>query len=146
MNETSNNLSPTYLLSQTYELLKSALHRRLRINDLNITVEQLGILRILFIQKHCVSMQFISDHARRDNSAITRIIDNLEKKEYIDRTLSKTDRRVKHICISKPGIKIYKKASKVANQHVSEAMIGISHNETEHLINILNKIQHNLKK
>ena len=146
MNETSNNLIPTYLLSLTYELLKSALQRRLKINDLNITVEQLGILRILFIQKQCVSMQFISDHARRDNSAITRIIDNLEKKEYIDRTLSKTDRRVKHICISKPGIKIYKKASKVANQHVSEAMIGISRNETEHLINILVKIQHNLKK
>jgi len=135
---------PTYHISLTYDLLKSALQGRLRSNNLNITAEQLAILRLLS-QHDCVSIKFISEQTFRDSSTVTRIIDNLEKNNLLNRVPSKADRRVKHICISELGKRTYTKAAEIAKEHVASAMKDISSTDIDHLINTLNQIQNNLK-
>ena len=47
--------------------------------------------------KQVLFAELILQLSLRDNSAITRIIDVMEKKEYLQRTVSQTDRRVKYI-------------------------------------------------
>ncbi len=137
--------SPTYRFAHTYSLLKSALQDRLRSNNLDVTVEQLAILRLLS-QHDCISIKSISEHTFRDSSTATRIIDNLEKKKLLVRVPSEDDRRVRHICLSEKGKEIYAKASEIAKSHVANALKGIGTGDIEHLINLMNQIQYNLKK
>jgi len=144
MKKYTGKLPPTYHISLTYERLKSALQKKLKASGLNITAEQLAVLRLLSTQNECVSMQFISTQIFRDNSAVTRIIDTLEKKSYVQRVPSITDRRIKTICMSELGLDVFTKASKIAKQHVAKAMNGISENETSQLIETLTKIQNNI--
>jgi len=140
-----STLPPTYHIALTYDLLKSALQDRLRSNNLDVTVEQLAILRLLS-QHDCISIKSISEHTFRDSSTVTRIIDNLEKKKLLERVPSEDDRRVRHICLTETGKEIYTKASEIAKSHVANAMKGIGTGDIEHLINILNQIQYNLKR
>ncbi len=135
---------PTYHISLTYDLLKTALQKRLKESGLNITAEQLGILKLLS-QHDCVSIGSISEHTFRNSSTVTRMIDNLVKNKLVQRVASKSDRRVKHICLSDTGKEIYLRAAEVANQHVTSAMRGIPETDIDNLTNILNNIQSNLK-
>jgi len=140
----TTNMPPTYNISYTCTLLKTALQRRLSAGGLKITAEQLAVLRFLHTQKDCVSMHVISDNLFRDNSTITRLADSLEKRNLIERVSSKSDRRVINVCLSKQGREIYSKASRLAEEHVQFAMRDISEHEIEHLSNVLSKIQMNL--
>lgn len=144
MKKNTGKLPLTYHISFANDLLKSALQKRLKASGLNITAGQLAVLRLLSTQPEGVSMQFISTQSCRDNSAVSRIIDTLQKKHYVQRVPSKTDRRIKTICMSELGLDVFTKASEIAKQHVAKAINGISENETSQLIETLTKIQNNL--
>jgi DNA-binding MarR family transcriptional regulator len=85
--------SPTYHISHTANILKTALKKRLQASGCDITPEQLAVLRLLYAQSETVSMYFISDHTFRNHSSVTRIINNLEKNEFVMRTTSDSDKR-----------------------------------------------------
>ncbi len=53
-------VSPTYHISQTASILKTALKKRLQASGCDITPEQLGVLRLLYAQSETVSMNIRS--------------------------------------------------------------------------------------
>jgi DNA-binding MarR family transcriptional regulator len=134
----------TYHISLTASLLKTALHKRLRNNNLDVTPEQLAVLSLLSKQQDCVSMQFISQNTFRDSSAVTRLIDTLEKKELLRRVPSTTDRRIKNICLTEKGRQIFETASVVAEEHVKQSLANIEESECTRLVKALLEIQNNL--
>lgn len=144
MNQKSQKPS-TYHIALTASLLKTALQKRLVLAGLDVTPEQMAVLKLLSNHQECVSMKFISEHTFRDSSAVSRLIDTLEKKKLLERTSNSVDGRIKMICISEKGTQIFKKAGAIAKEHVTQSMKGINDADRDKLIQILIQIENNLK-
>lgn len=144
MNQKSQKPS-TYHIALTASLLKTALQKRLVSTGLAITPEQMAVLKLLNNQQECVSMKFISQHTFRDSSAVSRLIDTLEKKKLLERTSNSVDKRIKMICITEKGSQVYKQASTIAKKHVKQSLQGIDEADSDRLIQTLIQIENNLK-
>ena len=90
-------------------------------------------------------MKFISQHTFRDSSAVSRLIDTLEKKSLLERTSTSVDRRIKLICITEKGSQVFKQASTIAKEHVTRSLQGVDEADRNRLIQLLIQIENNLK-
>ncbi len=136
--------SPTYQITLTRIIILKAFKRDLKKNGLKITPEQLELLNVLF-EKDGRSMQEITDITKKDNSATTRMIAILEKQLFVKRESSKTDRRLKLICITEKGITEVTKANKVADFFINKATKNIERNELNVFLSVIEKIKNNIR-
>ncbi|HHX66894.1 MAG: MarR family transcriptional regulator [Miniphocaeibacter sp.] len=78
-------------------------------------------------------------------STVTGIIQLIEGKELITRTISKEDARVKKIKLTKKGIDLQKKISVEINNYEKILTNGISKGDLEILSKVLDKIMSNIE-
>lgn len=90
-------------------------------------------------------MQELSQLSLRDNSAITRIVDNLEKTKLVQRKRTKKDRRIIQLLITSAGMKILEQANEIGKRYVITVTTGISKEEINQMISILTKIKNNIE-
>lgn len=135
--------SPTYQIAITRVIILKEFKRHLKENGLKITPEQLELLNVLF-EKNERSMQEITTVTKKDNSATTRMVDILEKHSFVERKSSKTDRRLKLICITKKGTTEVTKANKVAKIFIDNATKDITKNEIDIFLSVIKKIRQNI--
>lgn len=133
-----------YQLSYTENLHRNLLNKKFSINKLDITPEQFIILDLLTEHSTGISMQKISEKIHRDNSAITRSIDILEKKNLVSRVNAEKDRRKKIILITEQGIKLLHNAKDIAKQYAKEVAKGLTEKQLNDLFTILKIIQKNI--
>jgi len=124
-------------------LISRYLHTRFREAALGITVEQWTILAILW-QKDKVTQQILSDITMRDKPSITRLIDNLEKRNLVVRIHDSSDRRVNLIYLTQKGIDLEHKASAIINEVVDKTLAEVSAEEIIICRNVLRKVLENL--
>lgn len=133
-----------YQLSYTENLHRNLLNKKFSTNKLEITPEQFIILDLLTEHTTGISMQKISEKIHRDNSAITRSIDILEKKNLVSRVNAEKDRRKKIILITKQGITLLHNAKDIAKQYAKEVAKGLTEKQLNDLFSILKTIQKNI--
>ncbi|PQL89960.1 MarR family winged helix-turn-helix transcriptional regulator [Apibacter sp. wkB309] len=133
-----------YQLSYTENLHRNLLNKKFSTNKLDITPEQFIILDLLTEHSTGISMQKISEKIHRDNSAITRSIDILEKKNLVSRVNAEKDRRKKIILITKQGITLLHNAKDIAKQYAKEVAKGLTEKQLNDLFSILKTIQKNI--
>lgn len=133
-----------YQLSYTENLHRNLLNKKFSTNKLEITPEQFIILDLLTEHSTGISMQKISEKIHRDNSAITRSIDILEKKNLVSRVNAEKDRRKKIILITKQGITLLHNAKDIAKQYAKEVAKGLTEKQLNDLFSILKIIQNNI--
>lgn len=133
-----------YQLSYTENLHRNLLNKKFSTNKLDITPEQFIILDLLTEHSTGISMQKISEKIHRDNSAITRSIDILEKKNLVSRVNAEKDRRKKIILITEQGIKLLHNAKDIAKQYAKEVAKGLTEKQLNDLFTILKIIQKNI--
>lgn len=133
-----------YQLSYTENLHRNLLNKKFSTNKLDITPEQFIILDLLTEHSTGISMQKISEKIHRDNSAITRSIDILEKKNLVSRVNAEKDRRKKIILITEQGIKLLHNAKDIAKQYAKEVAKGLTEKQLNDLFSILKIIQKNI--
>lgn len=133
-----------YQLSYTENLHRNLLNKKFSINKLDITPEQFIILDLLTEHPTGISMQKISEKIHRDNSAITRSIDILEKKNLVSRVNAEKDRRKKIILITEQGITLLHNAKDIAKQYAKEVANGLTEKQLNDLFSILKIIQKNI--
>lgn len=75
-----------------------------------------------------------------DNSAVTRMIDRLEKKNLLQRLPSETDRREVLITLTEEGAELVSDVSELANAAIEELCSPLSTEETETLRTLLRKL------
>lgn len=83
--------SPTAQIGMTCTSSKKAFSSLLKKGNVHITVGQMGILNHLIIND-CSSMNELAQKIFTDYSAITRIIDNLQKYGMVERKSKDSDR------------------------------------------------------
>jgi MarR family multiple antibiotic resistance transcriptional regulator len=75
-----------------------------------------------------------------DNSAVTRMIDRLEKKNLLKRLPSETDRREVLITLTEEGAELVNDMSELAHAAIEELCSPLSENETDILRTLLKKL------
>ena len=111
--------------------------------NLGITVEQWTVLACLW-EHDKVAQQKLSEITFRDNPSMTRLIDNLEKRDLVVRMPDSTDRRTKLIHLTQKGVDLEQMATEVVDQTVNRALDGFSEEEVLVCRNVMKKILTNL--
>jgi DNA-binding MarR family transcriptional regulator len=125
-----------FLLSRAEHTLKEYIKLRMEQNSLTMTPGQMGIL-FLLKSKNNRSMSELSKFLHIDNSAITRLVDRLEKSRLVKRESNPDDRRQYIIVITPEGIKEISKAKKIVQSVNTKITEGFSENEINIFVKIL---------
>jgi DNA-binding MarR family transcriptional regulator len=143
----NNQFKRGELYSVINGMASTAVARRLQKNfrnaGLEITIEQWSILYHLW-KEDCLSQQELCNRTFRDKPSITRLIDNLEKQNLVNRMPSKSDRRINLVCLAENAKNLQQQTIDLANQTMNEALIGIEKEEIETVKRVFQQVYDNL--
>ncbi|HOO52039.1 MAG TPA: MarR family transcriptional regulator [Alphaproteobacteria bacterium] len=88
--------------------LKTAVQRKLNESNIDTTSQQAAVLYSLW-KKDGISQTELSHITNKQKSNLTRIIDNLEKKDLVERVVNKNDRRSFNIKLTDKGYALCEK-------------------------------------
>lgn len=111
---------------------------------LDITTEQWTVLSCLW-DKDKIIQQDICDLTQKDKPSVTRLIDNLEKKNLVMRVSDPSDRRNNLILLTPRGGAMRQKTTEVVHDIVNHTLEDISDEELGRAKDVLLRIMHNLK-
>ncbi len=134
-----------YQLGRLKLLLARRFGRILKREGIGLTSEQVNLLGVL-IEKGTCFMDEIASELLVDNSAVTRLIDGLESKKLVKRTISKQDRRQRLVQITPKGEdKIYR-TMQLTEKYREKLLVGISESEKQNFLRMLLVLQKNAEK
>lgn len=111
---------------------------------LDITVDQ--ALLLIFIDRNPkLSQKEMAELLFKDNASITRMIELMVKKGFLNRVINKGDRRRNQLIISDNGNKTLTLLAPTVEYNRSTALNGFTNNEIIQLYNSLQKIISNCK-
>ncbi len=132
-----------FLIERTAKKMKQAFAKELLTNEAGITVDQWVILNILN-EDNGISQFEIAKKAYKDAPTVTRIIDLLESKSFIERKAAKNDRRRFEIHLRHEGKNVVKKILPLAKAFRRRCYEGLSDRELKSLEKTMNTIFENL--
>ncbi|WP_018674988.1 MarR family winged helix-turn-helix transcriptional regulator [Riemerella columbina] len=141
----SNENKYNLLAGRVPMLVNRFLSQQLKNEGIPLTREQWSVLAVLWKSDGC-SQQHIADATYRDKPGITRLIDNLEKDNLVERRNDKNDRRLNLIFLTPKGKAMEEKVMKVANETLEKATENLSEQEILTIKNGFEKIYENIKK
>ncbi len=110
---------------------------------LGITVEQWILLKIIE-ENDGLTQRELADKSLRDPASITRTLDLLSKKGFVERRPVEDNRRQYSLCLKKEGRAFIEKYMPVISSHRAKSIEGITAREIEVLTQLLGKIQKNM--
>jgi DNA-binding MarR family transcriptional regulator len=147
MNKTKFGLEENigYLIGKTFRVLQCAMQKLINEKGYNITVDQWVIL--VFLSHKDGQMQvLLSRIVGKDKTSITRIIDDLEKKNYVRRVPNKSDRREKDIFLTNTGRKFIMEKMKFFQEQQKVILDNISSEDYEIFKKVIKKVMENIVK
>ncbi len=149
MNINFSLLTPELLFSLISGKLSAAINRRLyrvfRQQAIEVTPEQWTVLYYLW-SRDGVTQQELCNSTFKDKPSMTRLIDNLEKLNCVQRMPDKKDRRINIIKLTPRGRELEKLSKPLVLGTISEALDELSHEDIEVACRVLMRIFDNLKK
>ena len=116
---------------------------KFRHHGLDMSVEQMIILKILH-EEDGRPQNDMAMVTNRHKASLTRLIDNMEKKNLVARLPDKDDKRVNRIFLTTHGRKFFQSTMPILKEAVTELQENLSEREITDLINILKKVQANM--
>lgn len=118
--------------------------RAFALECVDITTEQWSILACLW-QKDRVTQQALCSLTLKDKPSMTRLIDNLEKRNLVIRVSDHTDRRINLIHLTDTGFALQAKATEIVQKIASRTLNKITDEELNVCRSVLKKIMANLQ-
>ncbi|MGI9552370.1 MAG: MarR family winged helix-turn-helix transcriptional regulator [Aurantibacter sp.] len=135
-----------YFFETIYEIIRTghwitdSVSKELK--EYDIYEPQFNVLRILRgAKKKPISVNAILDRMVQRSSNVTRIVDKLETKGLVERTLCPDDRRKMDIVITDNGLKLLKKLDKKVEAFHRPMMNNLSQKEAETLKRLIKKLK-----
>ena len=111
----------------------------------DMTIDQGMVL--LFLNEHPeMSQKEIAELVFKDNASMTRMIDTMVQKKYLDRSINPEDRRRHKIEITNKGKEVLETLPPIIHHNRHSSLQGITKNELKQLEAVLNKIKTNCEK
>lgn len=141
--------TPELLFSMISGKLSSAISRRLyrvfRQENIEVTPEQWTVMYYLW-SRDGVTQQELCNQTFKDKPSMTRLIDNLEKLNCVERIPSKRDRRINIIMLTPKGRELEAVTKPVVLSVIREALEGLSPEEIDVACHVLTYIFNNVQK
>ena len=121
------------------------LSRRFRGAGYDITPEQFGVLARLRVQQGMNQTQ-LGERMLKDRHNMTRILNLLEKRGYIERRPDSSDRRIFRIFLTESGQGVQEELTPIVTRHLDELLDGILDHDQQTICRILERIVTNIQK
>ena len=133
-----------FLTGKAYTALTRRLQKNFREGGIAVTSEQWSILYSLW-EEEGLTQQELALRTFREKTAITRIIDNMERSNLVVRVTDKNDRRSNLIYLTKGGRQLKEVCLQQAGRTLDEALQGVDHADIAIAQKTLRKVFENLK-
>lgn len=120
--------------------------RELNEAQIDITLEQLGLLHAISENEQDVVQQDMADIMNKDKSAILRLIDSLEKKGLVVRSIDPQDRRKNLLFVTEQGMAVLVKIGGVAAEINPKFVENISQADLDTFFAVAEKIKQNAER
>jgi len=134
-----------YSIEESIKSYRQFAQKNITDKGFHITIDQ-GLILNLIAENPDISQKEISAMAFKDNASITRIIELLVKRNFLERDFNSDDRRRFSLSLTELGKNTLKQIEPIVNSNRKAALEGVSAQEIETLKTILNKITANCKK
>jgi DNA-binding MarR family transcriptional regulator len=128
---------PAFLLAQLGAHAASQFAERLGV--LELAPADAGILRLLRVAAG-LSQQELAVKLQIHPSRLVAILDNLEKRGFVERRANPDDRRLYSILLTKDGGEILEKIGRVAREHEDALLSALSSGERDELAALLLRV------
>ena len=128
---------PAFLLAQVGAHAASRFAERL--NALQLSPPDAGVLRLLRMSAG-ISQQELAARLRIHPSRLVAIVDNLEKRKFVERKVNPDDRRLYSLQLTSSGAEILGQIGKVAREHQDALLSALSSEERVELALLLHKV------
>lgn len=133
----------SFITGKASTAIARRLQKKLNTGLVNLTIEQWSVLYHLWKQDG-MTQQELCNASFRDKPSITRLVDNLEKLELVNRIADTRDRRINRVYLTKNGRRLEEKTMKLAEETLNEALDGVPPEDIEVSKNVLQKVYENL--
>jgi MarR family transcriptional regulator for hemolysin len=125
------------------QALRRRMHNRIHQLGYQCTMEQLAVLEVLKFNG-AMNMSEIANAIIKENAAITRMVDVMERRGLVERKSIAGDRRAKAIHIKKSGLDVFDELIPKLVLELKEATSCITKEENDEVLRIMKKIiKHN---
>jgi DNA-binding MarR family transcriptional regulator len=128
---------PAFLLAQLGAHAASQFAERVGV--LELTPADAGILRLLRAAAG-LSQQELAGRLQIHPSRLVAILDNLQKRGFVERRANPDDRRLYSLHLTQPGGEVLEKIGSVARKHQDDLLSSISSEERNALATLLLRI------
>ncbi|MED4585349.1 MarR family transcriptional regulator [Brevibacillus choshinensis] len=132
-----------FLMGKTYR--KIVMHVTTHLREFDLTPEQFSVLFCLSKQEG-INQKELALRTAKDQPTITRILDVLAKKGFIEKKTSDTDRRAFLLMLSSKGREWIELASPAEAKAIAEVVDGMSQEELHLLRQTLLQIADNVNR
>ncbi len=134
-NKADNTL--TTLLSKGSRLMSNQLNKNLAEHE--VTAEQWAVLSSLW-KKDGLAQQELANLANKNKASITHLIDNLEKRDLVERRVDEKDRRNKLVYLTKEGADLQSTLTKVVTKTMKKITAEVDKKELKQCKKALKKM------
>lgn len=120
--------------------IKQFYFQRVKELDLDLTYEMVQVLAVLWREGE-LNQQDIADAVQKSKASITPLIDNLCKRELVERIPDPNDRRNNKITVTTKGFAYQAKVEPIQQEFLDKIIQDISMEEIKELNNSLVKIR-----
>ena len=132
-----------YYLERTTRLVKLNFHKKFKNAGLSITPEQWVILDMLNT-KDGISQSEIAEMSFKDAPSISRIVDVLVNKKYVERRNSADDRRKFEIYLTEEGFRLVQKTIPIVNDLREKSWKNLNEKDYQEFLRIINQVFTNM--
>ena len=137
MNRDEASLRALTILLRASSSVSSMLKKDMQSYGLNPT--EFTVMEVLY-NKGAQPIQVIGNKVLLASSSITYVIDQLEKKKYVERKVNENDRRITLVSLTSSGQEFMEKVFPQHSKIIQELFGGLSQDEIENLSESLKKI------
>jgi MarR family transcriptional regulator for hemolysin len=133
-----------FTLEKSIKTYRQFAQRQIDKAGIDITIDQWLVLKSIQDWPD-ISQHQIAENVFKDFASVTRMIELLVKKEYLQKELHKTDRRRFNLVITKKGQAVIQKVIPVITANRKQALKSLTKEEIEKNKAFLNRIIENCK-
>ncbi|MEP2026110.1 MAG: MarR family transcriptional regulator [Reichenbachiella sp.] len=130
-------------LGRTMKALDYFLNDHFASRGLKLTKAQMILLKVLSNRGAMAqnSLAFITD---RDKTSLTRLINTMEKKNFVTRSVDENDKRIKLVDITEEGKKMFNSAIPILQEIIVVVQDGVEQKDLDTTIKVLKQIGKNI--
>ena len=132
-----------FYFKKIFQIMEKNMNKKLE--KIELTNSQANILIYLYNNKETVNQRDIEKKFELTNPTVNGILNRLENKNFIKRTISLKDARNKEIHLTEKSISLINEMKKEARQLEKELIAGIPKEELNTFKEVLKKVFNNLQ-